>query len=405
MRTRITRLVASTEFHLAVIGAILLNVVVATLEGYPYILREWGPLLHGLDTGILIFFTVEIACRLTAQRPVWGFFRSGWNWFDFLIVAASLAFYGNPSLAIARTFRLLRVLRTLTVFHSLQEVVRGLLGSLPAIGNIMVLLLVHVFFFAVLGTFLFQDLAPEQFGTPHASMLTLAGAITLDGWFELMRDLMNQHSYAWPYFLAFVLSGAFVLLNLGVGVVVSSLDAARREEQSAEEAERLQPLQNDVQALQQETSALRSELRAFLAAERGEQPTAPSNGAAEPPVSPRQQPRLFLTAQQIEEIGVYQATEAGGPPERRPELAVLDLSGGGARVVGPTPLREGSTLELRIPADGQHAELVMEGEVVRTTAAPAPAGDAPRYEMGVALQTSAARSASQWRQALARLVF
>ena len=229
MRDRIVGIVGSSNFHLVVISAILLNVVVATLEGYPSMVRDWGFLLHGLDAIILAFFAVEIALRITAERPIWRFFRSGWNWFDFVIVAVSLGFYGNPSLTIARTFRLLRVLRALSVFSNLQDVVRGLLGSLPAIGNIIVLLTVHLFFFGVLGSFLFQNIAPEQFGTPHQSMLTLVGVVTLDGWYETMQSLMAKSPNAWIYFLSFVLTGAFVLLNLAVGVAVSSLDEARQK--------------------------------------------------------------------------------------------------------------------------------------------------------------------------------
>src|SRR3712207_7668267 len=64
----------------------------STLFPYTTLFRSAGTLLDTLNDVFLAVFVVELAIRIGAfgSRPQ-DFFRSGWNVFDFIVVAASFA--------------------------------------------------------------------------------------------------------------------------------------------------------------------------------------------------------------------------------------------------------------------------------------------------------------------------
>ena len=69
-------------------------------------------LLHVLDRLAVAIFVVEILAKLYVYR--WRFFASGWNLFDFVIVAAALVPAGRE-VAVLRALRILRALRLISV--------------------------------------------------------------------------------------------------------------------------------------------------------------------------------------------------------------------------------------------------------------------------------------------------
>ncbi|MDO9466621.1 MAG: ion transporter, partial [Thiobacillus sp.] len=64
-----------------IIGLIVINAIILGMETSPTIMAHIGPQLLALDSLILGVFVVEIGLKLIAQGP--GFFRRGWNIFDF----------------------------------------------------------------------------------------------------------------------------------------------------------------------------------------------------------------------------------------------------------------------------------------------------------------------------------
>ena len=68
---------------------ILANAAVLGLETYDSVARDAGGLLDTLNDVFLAIFVVELAIRLVGfgSRPQ-DFFKSGWNVFDFDVVAA-----------------------------------------------------------------------------------------------------------------------------------------------------------------------------------------------------------------------------------------------------------------------------------------------------------------------------
>jgi len=112
------RLRESAGFQNAVVLAIIASVLVVGLEDYAPLRARFGGLLSALENLALGFFVVELAIRITAFAPrPWQFFASGWNVFDFVIVA--LCFL--PASQFAVVLRMARILRILRLGSTRQQ--------------------------------------------------------------------------------------------------------------------------------------------------------------------------------------------------------------------------------------------------------------------------------------------
>lgn len=244
----------------------MINAVIVGLETYPGLYQPYYGWFHYADRFLLWLFTLEIVLRLIAVRPIHSFFKDPWNIFDFVIVLSGHIFVGAHFITVLRVLRILRVLRAISVIPSLRKIVNALLRTIPALGNIMLLMSLIFYIFGVLGTMLFAHAAPEYFGSLHLTLITLFQVVTLESWASgVMRPLLVEVSWAWIYFVAFILVGTFVIFNLFVGVIVSNVEKADDEEQA--EAEKINPALHPQYELKQEVSHLRaeiSELKALL---------------------------------------------------------------------------------------------------------------------------------------------
>jgi voltage-gated sodium channel len=225
----VASIVESPQFRHAVTSLILLNAIIVGLETYEEVRATYRDVLQRADRIILYLFTVELLLRFFAARPPLAFFRSGWNIFDLAIVA--LGFLPSSQFfTVARLFRIIRVLRAISVIPDLQKVVGALLLSLPSLGHIAALLALLIYVYGAVGTSLFGAFAPNHFGTLHQSVLTLFSVITLEGWVGVMDEVLPHMPAAWIYFVTFILLGTFVALNFFVGVIVNNLQSVAIEE-------------------------------------------------------------------------------------------------------------------------------------------------------------------------------
>lgn len=222
-------------FANSIIAIILINAVIVGLETYPNIYGSYTQWFTVLDRIILWIFTIEIILKLIAIRPTRQFFKDNWNIFDLLIVVGGHVLVGSQFITVLRILRVLRVLRTISVIPSLKRLVNALLLTIPSLGNIMVLMSIIFYIFAVIGTTLFRDIAPEYFGTLGASLITLFQVVTLESWASgVMRPILAEATWAWAYFVAFILVGTFVIFNLFVGVIVNNVEKANELEKEEE---------------------------------------------------------------------------------------------------------------------------------------------------------------------------
>jgi voltage-gated sodium channel len=226
---KIDSITNSALFRRVVITLILLNAIIVGLDTYPQIHAAYGKIFHLMDRIILYLFSLELVLRFLGSKPPGAFFRSGWNLFDLIIVGVSYL-PSSEFFTVARLFRILRALRTVSVSPDLQKVVTALLRSLPALGHILILLALLMYVYAAIGTSLFGQISPKFFGSLHQSVLTLFSIITLEGWITVMDEVIPQMPAAWIYFVTFILFGTFVALNFVVGVIVNNLQAVEIEQ-------------------------------------------------------------------------------------------------------------------------------------------------------------------------------
>ena len=226
-------------FEYSVIALIIFNGVLLGLGTSPTLDRQYGDLLHLGNQIILGVFIVEAILKMLALAPRSDYyFRDGWNVFDFLVIVFSLVPATGDFAMIARLARLLRVLRLISAIRELRLIVAALVRSIPSVGHVILLMSIIVYIYAIIGYQLFHEHDPMHWRSLGISVLTLFNIITLEGWTIVMDNAMQLHSWAWVYFVSYVVVGTFVVINLFIAIIINNLDEAK--------AERLRELQPPV---------------------------------------------------------------------------------------------------------------------------------------------------------------
>jgi voltage-gated sodium channel len=247
-----------------VMSLIIVNAIILGLETSESMMRSFGPLLEILDDLILAVFVVEITARMIVHR--WAFFRDPWSVFDFIVVAISVV-PASQTFSVLRALRILRALRLITAVPALKAVVAGLLAALPGMGSIVLLIGLLYYVFAVIGVKLYGTNYPDLFGTLGRSFFTLFTVMTLEGWVEIVKSMLENHPYVWLFFVTFIVVTTFMVLNLFIGVVVNAMQKEHEKEFRQElEAERdivqeeAAPILREVKELRAEVAELRKRM-------------------------------------------------------------------------------------------------------------------------------------------------
>ena len=156
-------------------------------------------------------------------------FGNGWNLFDFAIVVFSLIPTTGEYALIARTIRLLRVLRLITAVPELRLIISTLVRSLPGLGNVILLLLIVFYMYAIAGFYLFHEHDPFHWNSLGISLITLFRVLTLEDWTDVMYTAMELYPLAWIFFVSFVIVAAFIVINMFIAVVINNLHKAQQE--------------------------------------------------------------------------------------------------------------------------------------------------------------------------------
>jgi voltage-gated sodium channel len=219
-RLRLAEWVESPRIQHFIVGVILFNAVILGLETDRNLMALHGKTLLLLDKLCLVIFCTEIAIRLLAYRL--AFWKSGWNVFDFAVVAIALVPGAGPW-AVLRSLRVLRVMRLLTVVPALRRVVAAFLHAIPGLSGVMLLMAVFLYTSAVLATNLFGDKFPAWFGSIGGSLFSLFQILTLEGWADIARAVMEPYPWAPLFFIPFIILTTFTVLNLFIGIIVTAM--------------------------------------------------------------------------------------------------------------------------------------------------------------------------------------
>ena len=238
-------------FQRAIIWLIVFNAATLGLETWASALAGYAALLDAIDDIVLAVFVVELAIRIYAHG--FRFFRDPWNVFDFIVVGISLA-PASETFSVLRALRVLRVFRLVSAVPRMRRVVGALLHALPGLTSIAALLLLIFYVFAVMATKLFGERFPQWFGTIGESIFSLFQIMTLEGWADMVRQIMEVMPQAWLFFIPFMIASTFTVLNLFIAIIVDSMQTLGFEEDHKGHAQA-----NDA-ALAAEIAQLRAEI-------------------------------------------------------------------------------------------------------------------------------------------------
>lgn len=245
---RISEILAMLVFdpftELTITLCIVVNVIFMALDQYDDNYHDNGgmsPFLTSMLVNGNYFFTaifaVESFAKLAAMSPRY-FFADGWNIFDFIIVVFSfveLLAEGIEGLSMLRSFRLLRVFKLAKSWKSLNDILFIMAKTLPSISNLIFVLLIIIFIFAVMGMQLFGASYYEEVCNKwecdmprwnftdffHSFMIVFR--VLCGEWIESMWDcILVAGPTCIPYFLATVLIANLVILNLFLALLLSS---------------------------------------------------------------------------------------------------------------------------------------------------------------------------------------
>ncbi|MCJ8738531.1 hypothetical protein PDJAM_G00036850 [Pangasius djambal] len=267
-RRLIHKMCTSHYLDLFITIVIGLNVITMSMEHYhqPKVLDEALKICNYIFT---IIFVLESVFKLVAfgfRR----FFKDRWNQLDLAIVLLSImgitleeievnaSLPINPTIIrIMRVLRIARVLKLLKMAVGMRALLDTVIQALPQVGNLGLLFMLLFFIFAALGVELFGDLICDDlhpceglgryatFKNFGMAFLLLFRVSTGDNWNGIMKDTLRDcahdngtcyNTVVSPiYFVSFVLTAQFVLVNVVIAVLMKHLEESNKE--AKEEAE------------------------------------------------------------------------------------------------------------------------------------------------------------------------
>ena len=230
-REQVAQWVEGKWFSNTVLTVILANALLLGAATYD---NAALPYLLVVERVFVAVFTLEMALKIYAWR--WSFFRSGWNWFDLIVVVVSLIPATGP-LAILRILRVLRALRIITAVPQMRMLTSALFKSIPSMGTVIGLLLVIIYTSAILSQELFGEKVPEFFGDLGTTLYTLFLLMTTEDWPDVSDAVLAHHPMGWIFFVSYIVLTAFIVLNLVIGVIVTYMEKEFNDDRWAEDQE------------------------------------------------------------------------------------------------------------------------------------------------------------------------
>jgi len=180
-------------FQMTMILCIFINALMMGIATYPFIKCDdyLESVFSTTDTFFLVVFTIELLMQMTylGHRLLFD----AWLVFDLVIIVMSWAFWKDEEdFQIFRAFRILRGFRLITRVKVMRDLISALTSVFPRMSAIAVMLCLILFIFTVMFTQLWREHSPDTFGTMLTTFLSLCQMMTMDGWAEIAREVMNN---------------------------------------------------------------------------------------------------------------------------------------------------------------------------------------------------------------------
>ena len=251
-----SQIVLSPNFNIFINTIIVLTSVFVGIETNKKFVREFAFEFHTINLVVQYIFLTEILIRFLAtwDKPK-DFFFNSWNVFDLSLVVGSFLPFGTYPFVL-RLLRLARLARILRDIHQLRIICLSLARSIKPTGFVCVLVFLLIYVYGVIGTTLFSENDPINFGNLAVSMSSLLQT-TFEGWTDILfiqmygcKDygytnyghLCNSPS-AMPitsliYFLSFIVINGLVIMNLVIGIIIDNMNVVRQNMEKEDEIEK-----------------------------------------------------------------------------------------------------------------------------------------------------------------------
>ena len=215
---------AGRRFDIALVITVVLSIVVVILESVPVVRQRHAAVMHALEWGFTLLFTVEYVARLACVRRPLRYASSFYGIVDLLSVLPtyiSLLVPGSGALLDIRVLRLLRVFRIFKLTLYLEEYTR--LGHALAASRrkILVFLSVVVMAIVVFGTLMYVVEGPEHgYTSIPVAMYWAAVTLTTVGYGDI-----TPHTPFGKLIASFMMLLGWGILAVPTGIVTAEMTA------------------------------------------------------------------------------------------------------------------------------------------------------------------------------------
>jgi len=268
-QSEVKRLYDTPASQIGVAGLIFANFIVSAAQKQIMPISDPEPwtffMINEWFFGLI--FTVELMVNMYGSWPCL-FWKSGWNWFDFIIVIISLLALLVPELpgiSVLRLFRAFRVFRLFKRIESLKLIIDGVMASLPGVFNAFLVLGILMGIWSIMGVEFFGEISEEEFGTFMKGMFSMWQITTMDSWASgIARPIIyglktgqEPLPFAAVYFISFVFVAGVIMTNVVVAILLekyleatsnSAAEKAAAKPPSPEEA--MKNSENELELLQ-----------------------------------------------------------------------------------------------------------------------------------------------------------
>lgn len=190
-----------------------------------------------VDNLITTFFLLELYVKFKAFG-VKGYFKSSWNKLDFVLIVLSIptliTFIFDLSIldfSFLLVFRIMRVFKAFRFFKFIPNVgqlVGGVKRALKASVFVFIGFFIYIFIIGVLSFYLFQNSGSQYFTDPMVSLYSTFKIFTVEGWFEIPEQIMEDYSkiasfFTYLYFIFIVLTGGIFGLSIVNSIFVDAM--------------------------------------------------------------------------------------------------------------------------------------------------------------------------------------
>ncbi|XP_009888776.1 PREDICTED: sodium channel protein type 5 subunit alpha-like [Charadrius vociferus] len=230
VKEKVKSVILDPFVDLLIMVCIIVNTLFMALE-YPQMPENYWKMIFISDKVFTLIFTAEMILKIIALDP-YNYFQQKWNIFDSIVVMIGLiSFEENLS-----SLRLLRIFKLAKSWPALNTLMKIILNSVGALGNLTLVLIITVFIFAVVGKQVlgkyyetyFYKINTDEYLRWHMKdfchSFLIIFRILCGEWIETMWECMEVagKGLCLPIFLLVLVIGNLVVLNLFIALLLSS---------------------------------------------------------------------------------------------------------------------------------------------------------------------------------------